>query len=89
MKRESPKPLLRKYESIWLQVKKDGKCSIKLAANSDALFKQVRNGVVKEKCKDIAYKFEMDDRRLKLVVERSNVGIVTFKLIKSIGMEDV
>lgn len=88
MNREPVRPV-RKYAGIWLQVKKYGECNVKLAVNSDVLFRQVRNGVVKEKCKDIAYKFEMDDRRLKLVIERTANGFVTFKLIKSIGMEDV
>lgn len=88
MNREKVRPV-RKYASIWIEIKKAGECSIQLAANSEKLFKQVRNGVIKEKFKDIAYKFEMDDRRLKLIVERAGNGIVTFRLVKSIGMEDV
>lgn len=89
MKREIPRPPLRKYESIWLDIKKKGSCTIKLALNSDVLFKQIRNGVLKEKCKDLAYKFEQDDRRLKLRIERASNGLVTFRLTKTIGMEDV
>lgn len=88
MNREKVRPV-RKYASIWIEIKRAGECSIKLAANSDVLFRQVRNGVIKEKFKDIAYKFEMDDRRLKLIVERVGGGIVKFRLVKSIGMEDV
>lgn len=89
MKKEQKKPK-RFYEDLWYEIKTKRRCSIKPANPSDALYKRIKNAVIKEKCNDIAFKFGLDDKRSKLEIERSTNGsIITFRLTTSIGMEDV
>jgi hypothetical protein len=80
----------RKYERIWIEIKKHGYCKIKPASLSLALFARIKKAVIKEKYNDLSFKFEQDDRRVKLEVTRdSTTGIISFKLHKGLGMEDV
>lgn len=87
---QATKQEAKTYEDLWHEIKKKGKCSIQLAAASDVLFRRVRNAVVKRKCNDIAFKFELDqnEQRAKLLIERKG-SIVTFRLQLTIGLESV
>lgn len=90
MKQEPNKERL--YQPLWAEIKKKKTCSIKPANTSVALFKRIRAAVIKEKCYDIAFKFELDqnEQRAKLEIERSLAGdIITFKLKIGIGLESI
>jgi hypothetical protein len=79
----------RTYEKLWHEIKTKRKCSIKPANSSDVLFNRIKNAVIKEKCRDLAFKFGLDDKRSKLEIVRTESGIITFRLTTSIGYEDV
>lgn len=87
---QATKQEAKTYEDLWHEIKTKKTCSIKLAAASDVLFRRVRNAVVKRKCNDIAFKFELDqnEQRAKLLIERKG-SIVTFRLQLTIGLESV
>jgi hypothetical protein len=87
-KKEVTRPK-RKYQTLWEEIKLKGVCVIRPANTTPQLFKCIKKAVIKEKDLDLAYKFEMDDRRTKLEIERSDSGIITFRLKKGIGLEDV
>jgi len=54
------------------------------------LYKTIRAAVIKEKCYDITFKVENEERRLKLVINRSHDGsVITFSLKKLLSMEDL
>lgn len=76
------------YQQLWEEIKKKKKCSIQLAVDSDALFKRVKNAVIKQKCNDLAFKFGLEDKRAKLEIDRKG-SIMTFKLVVGIGQEDI
>lgn len=79
----------RKYELLWQEIKKKGKVTVKPASTSDALFKRIRAAVIKEKCNDLAFKFEKDDRSTILEVNRTPSGLITFVLKTGLGVEDI
>ena len=80
---------MRKYEPIWLEIKKRGSCKIKPASPNVLLYQRIKQAVMKEKCADITFKVEMDDRRLKLEILRREDGTIVFTLLKSIGATDL
>lgn len=81
---------MRKYEAIWLTIKAKGSCKVRPASTNLALFNRIRKAVVKEKYTDLAFKVEYEERRFKLIVNRSVDGkVITFSLQKSISLEDL
>jgi len=82
---------MRQYQSIWVQIKKDGHCTV---AVHPKLHKRVVKAVRKEKWKDIAYKVEWDiagymPPELLATGDDSNPNLLHFKLIKQITVSEL
>lgn len=78
---------MRKYEIIWIQLKKDKKCSITAPVRAHP---RIIKAVKKEKYNDLRYKFDLAQvsKRARLVISRE-YSIIHFKLIESVGINDI
>jgi len=79
---------MRKYLSIWYQLKKEGKCAV---AAPVKLHPRIIKGVINEKYNDIGYKFLLheDDKTARIEYIREG-GKITFVLkIYGIGIGDL
>lgn len=81
---------MRKYQPIWIQLKKSGSC--KLSAHP-ALHARIRKAVTKEKWMDMAYKIERDiagsQAELVITVDTVDKSILLFTLIHPITLGDL
>jgi hypothetical protein len=78
---------MRKYYSIWKQLKETTLCAI---AAPVPLHKRIIKAVKKEKDKDVGFKFMLSERgkRARLIIEQHQAKI-TFRLVYNIGVEDL
>lgn len=82
---------MRKYESIWLKLKSEGKC---LVAAHPALHKRIKKAVTKEKYRDVKFKVEYDlaDRlqpELSVTVDSKQPNVLIFMLIIPVSLGDL
>ena len=78
---------MRQYQPIWEALKKGGVCIITAPA---PLHRRIIKAVIKEKYNDLGYKLELaeNNKRAKIVYTKKH-SMIEFKLIKSIGTDDL
>lgn len=80
---------MRKYEPIWIDLKK--KKFVRIAAHP-ALHRRIIKAVIKEKDMDIGFKFELSEvrQKAKLGYRKVHSEIQFFlQVVKKIGLEDL
>ena len=78
---------MRQYEPIWNILKLKGVCEI---TAPKPYHRRIIKAVIKEKYKDLAYKLELSDVHKRATLEYTcDNSIIKFKLVKSIGTDDL
>jgi len=82
---------MRKYQSIWIRIKRDGICTL---AAPPSLHRRIRKAVCKEKYKDTGFKIEWDIEGyeqpvLESCTDAENPNIMIFKLLKPITVGEL
>lgn len=79
---------LRMYQSIWEQVKTNGKCVVKAYPQTHF---RLKKAVIKEKDMDITFKVENEEKkhRLKISLLPGTQDTLVFELVAPITTEDL
>lgn len=78
---------MRQYEPIWIKLKKEGSCRITAPT---PLHRRIIKAVIKEKYMDDGYRLELSENNKSARIEHScHQAVITFKLIKTIGTDDL
>jgi hypothetical protein len=82
---------MRKYQSIWVQIKKTGTCTL---VAHPKLHKRIKKAVTKEKWKDISYKIQWDiagteQPTLTVANDPENENTLIFTLIKPVLLTEL
>lgn len=73
---------MRKYQRIWERIKADFAAQV-LVQNADP--ERIIAGVIKEKKKDIGFKYlqEENKKKYRLRIEKTSKKLITFRLVES------
>jgi hypothetical protein len=79
---------MRKYEAIWEELKRAGRCEIRAHPKMQP---RVKKAVIKEKYNDIAYKVLLDEKEatIETFVKEEDEELMVFVLHQTITVEDL